>query len=172
MSRGWFECGGRVSARQPTYFLVPESRQRAGPYCPRPSGFACGQPAPSSSWGCAAQLTSRQAASFRQTAASQSTKLLHSAVQQPAPRTCRHRRGHKGQYRMRVRDSFNMFLIAASLFTIWTKSQFRHKSCRPPAPVPAPVSTPCVRACGMLLGLRALAPKSANALCSDLRQRV
>ena len=49
----------RVSALQPTYFLLPESRQRAGHYCPRPSGFACGQPAPSSSWGCTAKLTSR-----------------------------------------------------------------------------------------------------------------
>ena len=35
---------------------------------------------------------------FKQTAASQNTKLLHSEVQQPAPRTCRRRRGHKGQY--------------------------------------------------------------------------
>ena len=43
---------------------------------------------------------------FRQTAASQSTKLLHSAVQQPAPRACRPRRGHKGQYRERIPDSF------------------------------------------------------------------
>ena len=122
----FFELRGRVSARQPTYFLLQESRQRAHPYCPRPFGFACGQPAPSSSWGW----------------------LLHSAVQQPAPRACRRRRGHKGQYQMRVRDSFSMLLIAASLFIIWTRSQFRQKSRRPPVPASTRLAAPVARGSG------------------------
>ena len=47
-----------ISPRQATYFLACQKvGKEHRPYCPRPSGFACGQPAPSSSWGCAAQLT-------------------------------------------------------------------------------------------------------------------
>ena len=50
------EGGSRPA--MPTYFLACQKvGKEHGPYCPRPSGFACGQPVPSSSWGCAAQLT-------------------------------------------------------------------------------------------------------------------
>ena len=56
-------------------------------------------------------------APFKQVAASQSTKQLHSAVQLTAPRACRHRRGHKGQYR--VQDSFENNFIAAIAINDW-----------------------------------------------------
>ena len=50
-------------------------------------------------------------APFKQVAADLKLKRLHSAVQPHAPRGCHHRRGQKGQYRMR--DSFFLLLIAA-----------------------------------------------------------
>ena len=81
---------------------------------------------------------------LKQTAASQSTKLLHSAVQQPASRTCRRRRGHKGQYQ----DSFLIKLIAVIAIQISTRGQFRHKSSRPSAPVFTRVSAPAARCSG------------------------
>ena len=143
-----FAEGGSRPA-MPTYFLCrcagpPESRQRARPYFPRPSGFACGQPAPSSSWGCAAKLTARLWRFVQTVAASQITKRLHSAVQPPAPRACRRRRGHKGQYR----DSFFVFLIAATAICISARGQFRHKSCRPSDPAPSRVDAPVARDSG------------------------
>ncbi len=91
--------------------LCKKVSKEHSPCCPRPAGCACGQPASSSSCGCAAQLTSRQAASLRQTAANLMTMQLHSAVQLRATRTCRRRRGHKGQDRMR--DSFFGKLVGA-----------------------------------------------------------
>ena len=39
-------------------------------------------------------------ASFKHVAVKVMRMQLHSEVQLPAPRTCRHRRGHKGQYRV------------------------------------------------------------------------
>ena len=75
-------------------------------------------------------------------AASQCTKLLHSTVQQPAPRACRRRRGHKGRYG----DSFFVFLIAASAIWISARGQLRHNSGRPP--VPARVDAPAARGSG------------------------
>ena len=83
---------------------------------------------------------------FRQTAASQSTKLLPSAVQQPAPRACRRRRGHKGQYRERIPDSLFIKLIAIPQGRTLTMSQFRHKSCRPSAS--ARLAAPAARGSG------------------------
>ena len=138
-----FGCRGRVSPRQATYFLVQESRQRASPDAHVPP-LRCGQPAPSSSCGCAAKLTARLWRFVQTVAASQITKRLHSAVQPPAPRACRRRRGHKGQYR----DSFFVFLIAATAICISARGQFRHKSCRPPAPVPTRLAAPAARGSG------------------------
>ena len=56
-------------------------------------------------------------ASLKQVAVKVMTMQLHSAVQLPAPRTCRRRRGHKGQYR--IRDSFFVQLIAAAAISNW-----------------------------------------------------
>ena len=67
--------GRRVSARQPTYFLLQESRQRAGPCCPRPLRCATGQPAPSTSCGCAAKL----AACLQHSAQTRCRKSEHDA---------------------------------------------------------------------------------------------
>ena len=136
-----FGCRGRVSPRQATYFLVQESRQRASPDAHVPP-LRCGQPAPSSSCGCAAKLTARLWRFVQTVAASQCTKLLHSTVQQPAPRACRRRRGHKGRYG----DSFFVFLIAASAIWISARGQLRHNSGRPP--VPARVDAPAARGSG------------------------
>ena len=127
---------------------VPESKQRARPLLPTSLRCATGNLRRQALEAVRPNSLRALGTPFRQTAASQSTKLLHSAVQQPAPRTCRHRRGHKGQYRMRVRDSFSMFLIADSLFNIWTRSQFRHKSRRPPAPASTRLAAPAARGSG------------------------
>ena len=79
----WLMDRGRVSARLPTYFLWPESRQRASPCYPRPCA--------SLRAACAVKLLElcgkthfELRSSFKHVAASQSTKLLHSAVQQLA----------------------------------------------------------------------------------------
>ena len=47
-------------------------------------------------------------APFKHVAVKVITMQLHSAVQLPAPRACRHRRGHKGQYRVREQNSFSI----------------------------------------------------------------
>ena len=138
----WWTEGGSRPASRPTFFrkkvgkepaLLPTSLRfaagnlrRQALEAVRPNSLrACGTP-------------------FRQTAASQSTKLLHSAVQQPAPRACRHRRGHKGQYQ----DSFFIKLIAAAAIQISTRAQFRHKSSRLSAPASTRVSAPAARCSG------------------------
>ena len=94
---------GRVSARQPTYFLQPESRQRVGPLLPTSLRFAAGN-LRRQALGAVRQNSLRVFdAPFKHVAVKVMTMQLHTAVQLPAPRPCRRRRGHKGQYR--VRDS-------------------------------------------------------------------
>ena len=116
------------------------------PTAPHPSGFACGQPAPSSAWGCAARLAACWRTPLKQVAADWMTMQLHSAVQLSASRTCRRRRGHKGQYW--IRDSFFGKLIAATAIQISERSQFRHNSRRPSAPASTRVSAPAARGSG------------------------
>ena len=57
--------------------------------------------------GAVRQNSLRASLSVQTVAANMLTMQLHSAVQLPAPRTCRRRRGHKGQYR--VRNSFFIY---------------------------------------------------------------
>ena len=129
-----------------TFLLVQESKQRTQPHCPRPLRCAAGQPAPSTSWGCAAKLTARRWRFVQTAAASQITKQLHSAVQLPAPRGRRRRRGQKGQGRNP--DSFLINLIAASALWMRASSQFRHKSSRPSVSASTRVSVPGARGLG------------------------
>ena len=122
--------GGCRPASRPPFLASPRiAGQRKGgkegaPCCPRPFRYAAGQPAPSTSWGCAAKLTARRRRFVQTAAASQCTKQLHSTVQLPAPSTCRRRRGHKGRYRMRVQDSFFIKLIAVTHCCALTKAHF------------------------------------------------
>ena len=113
---------------------------------------------------------------FKQTAASQSMKLLHSAVQQPAPRACRRRRGHKGRNRIRVRDSFGVELIAVSQRTVLTSSQFRHNSDGPPDPTrlaaPAARGSACGQRCRRTALLRALICRRLSERSGVAAQRV
>ena len=54
------ETEAGISPRQATYFLACQKvGKEHRPYCPRPSGFAYGQPAPTTSCGCTAKLTAR-----------------------------------------------------------------------------------------------------------------
>lgn len=93
---------GRVSARQPSYFLLPESSQRAGPYGPRPFASLRAD-LRRQVLGAVRQNSLRVFdAPFKHVAASQMTMQLHSAVQLRAPSTCRRRRGPTGRYRMRT----------------------------------------------------------------------
>ena len=85
-------------------------------------------------------------ASLKQVAVKVMTMQLHSAVQLSASRTCRRRRGHKGQYW--IRDSFFGKLIAATAIQISERSQFRHNSRRPSAPASTRVSAPAARGSG------------------------
>ena len=76
------------------------------------------------------------------------TMQLHSSVQLRAPRGRRHRRGHKGQFQTRVRDSFSIFLIAATAISVQAGSQFRQTSRRPPVPVSTRLAAPAARGSG------------------------
>ena len=158
----WLAEGGSRPAL-PTYFLVPESRQRAGPCCPRPSGFACGRPAPSSSWGCAAQLT----ACLRHSVQTNGRKSEHEAAAlcgaAAIPKNLPSQAWAQGA-KDRMRDSF--FIKINSCYRNPDKRWMPITS-----RIMQAVRTrthPCGRACGTLFRLRALAPQSANASCSDL----
>ena len=146
-----------------TFLLVQESKQRT----PAPTAHvppaspagnlrrqALGAVRPNSLRACGTP--------FRHVAANLRTMQLHSAVQLPAPRACRHRRGQKGRYRMQVRDSFSIKLIAVGQIIALALSQFFITPAGRRLPYPL-----CVSACGTRFGLRALAPKSANDSCSD-----
>ena len=135
---------GRVSARLPTYFLLQESRQRAAPLLPPTPSLRCGATCDVNLLGLCGKTHCERRSPFKHIAADLMTMLLHSAVQPPAPRGHRRRRGHKGQYR--ARDSFFVFLIAACAIWISARGQFRHKSNRSSVPAITRVSAPA--ACG------------------------
>ena len=144
--------GGCRPASRPPFLASPRiAGQRKGgkegaPCCPRPFRYAAGQPAPSTSWGCAAKLTARRRRFVQTAAASQCTKQLHSTVQLPAPRGWRHRRGQKGQCRMR--DSFFINLIAASVLWVRASSQSLHNSRRPSVSACSSLAAPAARGSG------------------------
>ena len=114
---GLFAEGGSRPAL-PTYFLLPESRQRAGPYGSRPFASLRAD-LRRQVLGAVRQNSLRVFdAPFKHVAASQMTMQLHSAVQLRATRGRRRRRGHKGQYR--IRDNFFVQLIAAAAISNWS----------------------------------------------------
>ena len=105
---------------------------------------------------------------FRQVAANLITMQLHSAVQLPAPRACRRRRGQKGQYRMR--DSFFEKLIAATAINNWARCQFRHNSRRPSVSASTRLSAPAARGSGCGHWHRRV-PMLCLQICGNLSER-
>ena len=105
----WFADRRRVSARHADLLSgVPESRQRTRPLLPTTLRFAAGN-LRRQALGAVRQNSLRVFdAPFKHVAVKVITMQLHSAVQLPAPRACRHRRGHKGQYRVREQNSFSI----------------------------------------------------------------
>ena len=67
-------------------------------------------------------------------------------MQLPAPRGRRHRRGQKGQGR--VRDSFFANLIAVGAHWVGDRGQFLHNSCRPSVSACSRLSAPVARGLG------------------------
>ena len=89
-----------------TFLLVQESKQRTPAPMPPTLRFAAGN-LRRQALGAVRQNSLRASLSVQTVAAEMITMQLHSAVQLPAPRACRRRRGRKGQYR--VRNSFFIY---------------------------------------------------------------
>ena len=123
----------------------------------------CGQPAPSSSWSCAAQLT----ACLRHSVQTNGRKSEHEAAAlcgaAAIPKNLPSQAWAQGA-KDRIRDSF--FIKINSCYRNPDKRWMPITS-----RIMQAVRTrthPCGRACGTLFRLRALEPQSANASCSDL----
>lgn len=129
--------------RRLTFLLVQESKQRTPPLLPTSLRFAAGnlrrQPL------VAVRQNSLRAgsASLEHVAVKVMTMQLHSAVQLPAPRGSRRRRGQKGQY-----QSFFIKPIAVTAICISARSQFRHNSRRPSDPAFTRLAAPAARSSG------------------------
>ena len=133
----------------PTYFLLPESRQRAGPCCPVPPALPAGKPAPSSSCGCAAKLTARRWRSVQTRCRKLDDEAVALCGATASPKNLPSQAWAKGA----KPDSGSwivsrLILIAATAWRISARSQFRHNSCRPSAPESTRVSTPAARGSG------------------------
>ena len=103
-----------MSPRRATYFLWPESRQRACPCSPRPLRCASGQAAPAPCSCCAAELPARLRRSGQTTAAKVMTVRLHFACSRAQAQGAVAAVVKRGGGRIRVRDSFAVLLIAAA----------------------------------------------------------
>ena len=98
----------RVSPRQATYFLRKKVGKEPAPTAYDPFAALRGN-LRRQALGAVRQNSLRVFdAPFKHVAVKVITMQLHSAVQLQAPRTCRRRRGHKGQYRVRIPDSFSI----------------------------------------------------------------
>ena len=128
----------------PTYFLQPESRQRAQPLLLTSLRLCLRATCAVKLLGLCGKTHFELRSPFKHVAANLRTMQLHSAVQLSAPRACRRRRGHKGQYQ----DSFLIKLIASTAIQTSTRGQFRHKSSRLSAPASTRVSAPAARCSG------------------------
>ena len=109
--------GGSRSACRPTFCCQKVGKEPA-PTAPVPPASPAGN-LRRQALGAVRQNSLRAcSAPFKQVAADWMTMQLHSAVQLPAPRACRRRRGQKGQYRERA--SFFVKLIAVTAIGINT----------------------------------------------------
>ena len=146
---------------------VPESKQRTQPDCLRPFAtfhFATGKPASRNSDCGAAKLAACWRTPLKHVAASQITKHWHSSVPMPAARTACRRRSQTGGIGRPAR------VVAKLTSSLVIECGSSYQNCQ--RSYPAPSIAPCAHACdGKLLGL-AVAPQSATASSSLLRQRV
>ena len=147
------ETEAGISPRQATYFLACQKvGKEHRPYCPRPSGFAYGQPAPTTSCGCTAKLTAR----LQRFVQTRCRKSDDDAVALCGA-TARHKRPSS--------QAWAQAAIPGDFSAIGPRqisSQLIQAA--------RPLLSGC--ACGTRFRLQALAPKSANASSSNLRQRV
>ena len=121
-----------------------------------------GQPAPSSSWSCAAKLTSsfaRRSNTLPQVRARSCCTLRCNCQPQElaVAGVCK-----RGDTECGQPDSFFLKLIATSVIRYWDRCQFRHKSHRPSVPIPFGC------ACGMRFRLRETLPQDSVASFSSL----
>ena len=87
---------------------VPESKQRARPLLPTSLRLRLRATCADKLLRLYGKTHFELRSPFKHVAVKVMTMQLHSAVQLPAPRARRRRRGHKGQYRVRKPDSFSI----------------------------------------------------------------
>ena len=105
--RGLDAPSGSRPASRPT-FCCQKVWQRAWPLLPTSLRFAAGNLRRQALRAVRQNSLRVFDAPFKHVAVEVMTMQLHSAVQLPAPRARRRRRGHKGQYRVRKPDSFSI----------------------------------------------------------------